>query len=331
MYSQYLQPLHATTLTLHGDREAPKLPELSAVDLLLPPASLPPLCPPQPAAATSIDLPPSLLYLDQYTVDLSSYPLDPHQFVCINRVTNEKLTARVYDRETFHKKAQLLLFDVEGVAKPRDFKVWDDKMLVVSSHQYGDLHQFLRGKKRLTEAQAAPLFQQIVSLVTSAHSVGLALRDLKLKKFVFDSKERNHLALNNLEDAHLLSAGGRLSDRHGCPAYICPEMLHHGDYCGRAADLWSLGVILYTLLVGHYPFFDSNPQNLFSKIRSGYYSVPDYVSYSARSIISSLLAYDPESRVNAEDILQHHWFHYAPKLQVSSPAAVLSDQTVPKM
>ena len=104
---------------------------------------------------------------------------------------------------------------------------------------------------------------------------------------------------------------GLLADRHGCPAYVSPEMLQPGSYSGQAADLWSLGVILYTLLVGHYPFFDSSPQNLFSKVRSGYYQVPDHVSELARSLISSLLAYEPSKRISAWAILEHPWFKYA--------------------
>ncbi len=62
--------------------------------------------------------------------------------------------------------------------------------MVISNLIYGDLHQYLRERKRLTEVQAAPLFQQIVRLVRDAHSRGIALRDIKLKKFVFEDKAR---------------------------------------------------------------------------------------------------------------------------------------------
>lgn len=140
---------------------------------------------------------------------------------------------------------------------------------------------------------------------------------------------RTRLCLHTLDDAHLQDGTDILTDRHGCPAYICPEMLQPGSYSGQAADLWSLGIILYTLLVGHYPFFDTNPQNLFSKIRSGYYPMPENVSSLAKSVISSLLAYDPSKRVPAEAILEHPWFRKAtddPPAYCTPPA----DQTVPR-
>ncbi len=138
------------------------------------------------------------------------------------------------------------------------------------------------------------------------------------------------LLLQNLDDAQFLE-GGHLTERHGCPAYVCPEMLQPGSYSGKAADLWSLGVILYTLLVGHYPFFDTNPQILFTKIRSGYYHTPDHLSYLARTVIASLLAYEPQHRVPATVILEHPWFTQASDELWSPPPPKQQqlDQTVP--
>jgi len=108
-------------------------------------------------------------------------------------------------------------------------------------------------------------------------------------------------------------------------------MLQPGSYSGKAADMWSLGIILYTLLVGHYPFFDTNPQTLFSKIRSGYYHVPDHVSYLARSLISSLLTYEPHKRPSPEAILLHPWFSRTPDEPFTAPSRSMldKDQTVP--
>ena len=146
---------------------------------------------------------------------------------------------------------------------------------------------------------------------------------------------RTSLSLHYLDDAQLMESSGLLADRHGCPAYVCPEMLQPGSYSAEAADLWSLGVILYTLLVGHYPFFDSSTQNLFSKIQTGYYQVPDHVSQLSRSLISYLLTYDPSSRVPAAEILVHPWFQHASDdsflVALSNSASLLhlKDQTVP--
>ena len=144
---------------------------------------------------------------------------------------------------------------------------------------------------------------------------------------------RTQLSLHYLDDAQLMGPSGQLADRHGCPAYVCPEMLQPGSYSGQAADLWSLGIILYTLLVGHYPFFDSSTQNLFSKVRSGYYQIPDHVSALGHSLISSLLEYEPSKRAPAWALLEHPWFRCTADASftavLSLPSPFPKDQMVP--
>ena len=64
---------------------------------------------------------------------------------------------------------------------------------------------------------------------------------------------RTEVKLESLEDAVVLEdyADDLLSDKHGCPAYVPPEILRSNtQYSGRAADMWGLGVMLYTMLVG---------------------------------------------------------------------------------
>lgn len=116
--------------------------------------------------------------------------------------------------------------------------------------------------------------------------------------------------METLEGAQIFENGDdTLLDKHGCPAYVSPEVLNHNSYSGRAADCWSLGVILYTMLVGRYPFHDNNPSVVFLKIRRGVYTIPEDISYQACSLILSLIKVNPEHRLKAEDALGHRWFN----------------------
>lgn len=99
-----------------------------------------------------------------------------------------------------------------------------------------------------------------------------------------------------------------LSDRRGCPAYVAPEVLRSGRaYSGKAADIWSLGVLLYTMLVGRYPFNDAEHASLFAKISRGHFAVPEGLSPRARCLVKALLRRDPAERPAAEDVLRHPW------------------------
>uniref|UniRef100_A0A8D0B042 Tribbles homolog 1 n=1 Tax=Salvator merianae TaxID=96440 RepID=A0A8D0B042_SALMN len=208
----------------------------------------------------------------------------------------------------------------------------ETKAYVFFDKDYGDMHSYVRSCKRLPEQEAARLFKQIVSAVAHCHQSAIVLGDLKLRKFVFSSEERTQLRLESLEDTHIIKGeDDALSDKHGCPAYVSPEILNTtGTYSGKSADVWSLGVMLYTLLVGRYPFHDSDPTVLFSKIRRGQFCIPDHVSPKARCLIRSLLRRDPSERLTAPEILLHPWFGAVLEAGYAEQDTRASDQVVPE-
>lgn len=203
----------------------------------------------------------------------------------------------------------------------------------------GDLHSHVRVRKRLREPEARRLFRQMCEVVKTCHEQGIVLRDLKLRKFVFADSERTHLKLESLEDAVVLDdpAEDLLQDKRGCPAYVSPEILKaNTTYSGKAADMWSLGVILYTMLVGRYPFNDSEHASLFAKISRGQFTVPDCLSSKARCMIRALLRREPEERIASEDVLYHPWLQHDDSrdqltyVSRSNPSANMDDQCVPE-
>ncbi|XP_011225174.1 tribbles homolog 1 isoform X2 [Ailuropoda melanoleuca] len=208
----------------------------------------------------------------------------------------------------------------------------ETKAYVFFEKDFGDMHSYVRSRKRLREEEAARLFKQIVSAVAHCHQSAIVLGDLKLRKFVFSTEERSQLRLESLEDTHIIKGeDDALSDKHGCPAYVSPEILNTtGTYSGKAADVWSLGVMLYTLLVGRYPFHDSDPSALFSKIRRGQFCIPDHISPKARCLIRSLLRREPSERLTAPEILLHPWFESVLQPGYVDSEIGTSDQIVPE-
>ena len=148
---------------------------------------------PQPVVTLS-PFPPgtSLVSLGRYLINVDKSENGAHP--CFDQLAtaaqDHHLAARVVPLEDFTSKAHLLLADCDGVQPLRDVCRLKDKVFLILGKTHGDLHNFLKERKRLSEVEAAPVFWQIVSLVAAAHSTGLALRDLKLKKFVFTDAQR---------------------------------------------------------------------------------------------------------------------------------------------
>ncbi len=144
---------------------------------------------PEPCAPTFQQSVP-LLTVEQYLIEITDSNTAEIGRRAYNISTGKTLSAHFFDHETFRLKAHLLLANVQGVCSVCDIKSTSKSVVVFTQNTYGDLHGYLRKKKRLSEYEAAPLFQQIVTLVVHAHRQRIALRDIKLKKFVFTNESR---------------------------------------------------------------------------------------------------------------------------------------------
>uniref|UniRef100_A0A0D3G4E2 non-specific serine/threonine protein kinase n=1 Tax=Oryza barthii TaxID=65489 RepID=A0A0D3G4E2_9ORYZ len=101
---------------------------------------------------------------------------------------------------------------------------------------------------------------------------------------------------------------GLLHTTCGTPSYVAPEIIGDKGYDGATADVWSCGVILFLLLAGYLPFFDSNLMEMYKKITNGEFKVPDWFTPDARSLISRLLDPNPTTRITIDELVKHPWF-----------------------
>lgn len=281
------------------DNPKPNLNSVLSPDVQLPPPDFPKK--PDAQKASKIG---RYILLDQQ---------EGETFKAINWQTYEEYICKVFPVNTYRDNLAPYwqVDDHENISSISEIILGETKAYVIFERHYGDLHSYVRQKKKLREEEASQLMQQIVAAVLHCHENGVVLRDLKLRKFVFKNQERTELRLDGLEDAYVLNDDNddRLTDKHGCPAYVSPEILNPNEtYSGRSADVWSLGVMLYTMMVGRYPFHDCDPSALFGKIRRGQFSVPPVLSPKARCLIKNLLRRDPNERLSADQILKHPWF-----------------------
>jgi len=97
--------------------------------------------------------------------------------------------------------------------------------------------------------------------------IGVVHRDLKPENLLFD--ENKNIKIVDFGLSNIYEQGGTLSTACGSPCYAAPEMILGHKYEGLLADIWSTGIIMYTLLCGYLPFEDDNTSYLYRKIVAG--------------------------------------------------------------
>lgn len=90
----------------------------------------------------------------------------------------------------------------------------------------------------------------------------------------------------------------------GTPNFISPEVASRGSH-GLEADVWGLGCLLYTLLVGSPPFDTQAVKSTLTRVVMANYKLPSYLSAEAKDLINSLLQKNPKDRIRLEQILDH--------------------------
>ena len=183
----YQQPHHGQAAQHHKPNSLSWTQQQTLPTLPSPQQEQPPPLPPALTVNPGlVDTSAQFVRVGPYIIQTS--PADKE--LCMDTRTGQTLACQVYDLKTFHSKAHLFFAGLEGVHNTLDVQVTGENAFVISNPTYGDLHQYLRQRRRLSETQAAPLFRQLVRLVYKAHARGIALRDIKLKKIVFEDQQR---------------------------------------------------------------------------------------------------------------------------------------------
>jgi serine/threonine protein kinase len=108
--------------------------------------------------------------------------------------------------------------------------------------------------------------------------------------------------------AALMPKDALLATSCGSPHYASPEVITGRKYNGMEADIWSLGVILYALLVGKLPFDDPNMRKLLLKVKIGVFEMPPHLDKTAKDLLWRMLTVDADKRATIAEIKQHPWF-----------------------
>ncbi|XP_074111162.1 polo like kinase SAK [Cotesia typhae] len=176
--------------------------------------------------------------------------------------------------------------------------------IVLELCPYGDLQRFLKKHyvQKLSENEAGRIIKQVAEGLLYLHDRNMVHRDISPSNLLLTADMQVKIADFGL--AKLMKPNQNNMTMCGTPNYIAPEVATKSSH-GPKADLWSLGCLLYTLLVGKAPFDSGGVRSTLALIAKGYYTLPSYLSDCAKDLISRLLQKEPHHRIELRDILKH--------------------------
>ena len=171
----------------------------------------------------------------------------------------------------------------------------------------GNLQNFVKKRRKLTEKTAKILFKQIIEGIQYIHSQGIVHRDIKLENILLDLN--NNIKICDFGVGKIIKPESILYDQCGTPVYMAPEIIKNIGYKGFPVDIWSSGVALYIMLTGNIPFNRGKIHDLQYNIVNKDINPIEGVSNEAKNLIEGLLNKDPNKRLTAEEILNHPWLN----------------------
>eukprot|EP00189_Rhodosorus_marinus_P001026 CAMPEP_0113969974 /NCGR_PEP_ID=MMETSP0011_2-20120614/10745_1 /TAXON_ID=101924 /ORGANISM="Rhodosorus marinus" /LENGTH=783 /DNA_ID=CAMNT_0000983951 /DNA_START=400 /DNA_END=2752 /DNA_ORIENTATION=- /assembly_acc=CAM_ASM_000156 len=160
----------------------------------------------------------------------------------------------------------------------------------------------------LPEEVARYYMRQLFETLECCHSLGICHRDVRLENMLLDNKAK--LKLGDFGQSGVFTAAWDMFSTTlvGSVYSLSPEQVLGMCYSGRKIDVWSAGVSMYCLLVGHPPFYDLDSTDLLTSIVTGTYKTPLNLSVEAINLMSKMLNVDPDARPSFEKLLEHPWF-----------------------
>uniref|UniRef100_A0A8C7ZWC0 non-specific serine/threonine protein kinase n=1 Tax=Oryzias sinensis TaxID=183150 RepID=A0A8C7ZWC0_9TELE len=179
--------------------------------------------------------------------------------------------------------------------------------LVMEYASGGEVFDYLVAHGRMKEKEARSKFRQIVSAVQYCHQRRIVHRDLKAENLLLDADMNIKIA--DFGFSNEFTVGSKLDTFCGSPPYAAPELFQGKKYDGPEVDVWSLGVILYTLVSGSLPFDGQNLKELRERVLRGKYRIPFYMSTDCENLLKKLLVLNPVKRGSLEQIMKDHWMN----------------------
>ncbi|XP_016297584.1 ribosomal protein S6 kinase alpha-1 isoform X2 [Sinocyclocheilus anshuiensis] len=247
---------------------------------------------------------------------------------CIHKATNTEYAVKVIDKTNTDPSEEIEILLRYGqhpnIITLKD--VYDNGKqvyLVTELMRGGELLDRILKQKFFSEREASAVLHTITKTVEYLHSQGVVHRDLKPSNILYVDESGNPESLRICDFGfakQLRADNGLLMTPCYTANFVAPEVLKRQGY-DEGCDIWSLGVLLYTMIAGFTPFAngpEDTPEEILSRIGSGHFTLTggnwDAVSDAAKDLVSKMLHVDPHQRLTAKQVLKHPWIIQRDKL-----------------
>eukprot|EP00047_Mylnosiga_fluctuans_P004450 m.234594 g.234594 ORF g.234594 m.234594 type:complete len:644 (-) comp12685_c0_seq1:133-2064(-) len=232
-------------------------------------------------------------------------------------LTGVEVAIKIIDKTTLNESNLAKLLREVNIMKKLDhpnivklYEVIDTEKTLYLVMEYadgGEVFDYLVTHGRMKEKEARLKFRQIVSAVQYLHSQCIVHRDLKAENLLLD--EELNIKIADFGFSNYYNPGTKLNTFCGSPPYAAPELFQGKQYDGPEVDVWSLGVILYTLVSGSLPFDGTNLKELRERVLRGKYRIPFYMSTECEQLLKRFLVLMPSRRSTLLEIMQDPWMN----------------------
>uniref|UniRef100_A0A8R1DPG9 Non-specific serine/threonine protein kinase n=2 Tax=Caenorhabditis japonica TaxID=281687 RepID=A0A8R1DPG9_CAEJA len=262
-------------------------------------------------------------FTDDYEI-LEKIGTGAHSVVhkCQMRATRRKYAVKIVKKAVFDatEEVDILLRHSHQQFIVKLFDVYEDEAAIYMVEELcegGELLDRLVNRKALgSEKEVASVMANLLYAVQYLHSQQVAHRDLTAANILFATKDGDPSSLRIVDFGFAKQSraeNGMLMTPCYTAQFVAPEVLRKQGY-DRSCDVWSLGVLLHTMLTGFTPFAmgpNDTPDQILQRVGDGKISMNQPVwgtiSDDAKDLIRRMLDVDPNRRLTAKQALQHKW------------------------
>ena len=166
--------------------------------------------------------------------------------------------------------------------------------------EFGDVYEYIMNNGLLSVEATLSVFAQVLSAVAYCHANGIAHSDIKLENVLLSNGSAKLADFGFAKSSEVVAESEEFC---GTLPYAAPEVVMGMEYNSMKADMWSMGVMLYVMLFGGFPYSDVDASEMVSAQLANTLSFPENTSESLKALISSMLEPSVEKRADASSVL----------------------------